>query len=273
MAEIIPSEAELQFLRLIEDLPPGSGGRFSMDDSRPFLNLRDAQLYCESSSCDRKMFFTPSTEILALNKADCRFITYKCRHCSKTQKLFALAITPPDGITKIGEHPPFGPPAPSKLVTLLGPDRDLLLKARAAESQGFGIGSYAYYRRIVERQKDRIFDRLIDVAKRIGSPREMLDQLEEAKQETQFTKGIDHIKSAIPEVLKIDGHNPLTLLHSALSQGIHDQDDATCLQLAGDIRRVLTRFAERMAEVLKDDQELNESVKRLAGKRQGSAST
>ncbi len=30
---------------------------------------------------------------------------------------------------------------------------------------------------------------------------------------------------AIPAVLLIDGHNPLTLLHDLLSEGIHELDD------------------------------------------------
>jgi hypothetical protein len=94
-----------------------------------------------------------------------------------------------------------------------------------------------------------------------------LAELEAAKKETQFTKAIEQIKSAIPDVLKVQGQNPLTLLHSALSEGIHALDDATCLEIASDIRLVLDELAERMAAALKEDAEIAQAVSRLMARR------
>ena len=81
--------------------------------------------------------------------------------------------------------------------------------------------------------------------------------------ETQFSRAIDDVKDAIPPVLRISGHNPLTLLHSALSQGLHARTDQECLEIAGSIRVVLTELAERIGQVLKDQAELNAAVTRL----------
>jgi len=67
--------------------------------------------------------------------------------------------------------------------------------------------------------------------------------------ETQFSKAIETIKAAIPESLLIDGHNPLTLLHDALSEGLHAQTNEDCLELATSIRVVLTELAERIPVV------------------------
>lgn len=50
----------------------------------------------------------------------------------------------------------------------------------------------------------------------------------------------------IPQTLLINGHNQLTLLHSALSEGLHDQTDEKCLELATSIRVVLTDLADRL---------------------------
>ena len=67
-----------------------------------------------------------------------------------------------------GEYPPFGERTPAKVITMIGPDRDLFLNGRRAENHGLGIGASAYYRRVVENQKDRIFDMIIEAAEATG---------------------------------------------------------------------------------------------------------
>src|SRR5438046_8892096 len=84
----------------------------------------------------------------------------------------------------------------------------------------------------------------------------ILQLFEKAAKETQFSKAIDDIKTAIPQVLLIDGHNPLTLLHAALSEGLHGATDEDCLETATSIRVVLTELAERITIALKDLKEL-----------------
>ena len=71
------------------------------------------------------------------------------------------------------------------------------------------------------------------------------------------------MKDALPETLLIRGQNPLTLLHSALSGGIHGKNDEECLELAHAVRVVLIEFAEKMAAALNDEAELGAAVARL----------
>jgi hypothetical protein len=68
--------------------------------------------------------------------------------------------------------------------------------------------------------------------------------------------------------LLINGHNPLTLLYSALSIGIHEQTDEKCLELAHDVRVVLIELSERFGQALKDEAELDSAVSRLMKARQ-----
>ena len=70
-------------------------------------------------------------------------------------------------------------------------------------------------------------------------------------------------KDSIPQALLIKGHNPLRLLHSALSDGLHDRDDAYCLEQASSIRVVLAELSERLAQALKDEAELNRALSHL----------
>jgi hypothetical protein len=91
----------------------------------------------------------------------------------------------------------------------------------------------------------------------------MRKKLSAAAKETQFSKAVGDIKGAIPDVLKIDGHNPLTLLHKALSEGLHDRSEEECLELASSIRVVLSELADRIGQALKDEKELQDAVSRL----------
>lgn len=166
-------------------------------------------------------------------------------------------------IYKYGEYPSFGPPTPARVISILGPEKDYYLKGRRAENQGLGLGAFAYYRRVVESQKNRLLDEIIRVGGLIGASQEMLDDLKQAREETQFTAAVAAIKHGFPSALLPDGHNPLMLLHKALSEGLHAQTDDECLSLATSIRVVLADLADRLGHALKDRSELKAAVSKL----------
>lgn len=118
---------------------------------------------------------------------------------------------------------------------------------------------------VKEWRKGRLIEEIGRVARRLGAKPEVLATFEAATNETQFSKAIDVIKDAIPESLLIDGHNPLKLLHTALSKGLHDdmKDDEACLEIAQSIRLVLTELAERISTALKDQAELTDALNRI----------
>jgi hypothetical protein len=115
----------------------------------------------------------------------------------------------------------------------------------------------------VEDQKNRIIGEIVKVAETIGAPPETISALNDAQREQQFSKAIEKIKGAIPQRLLIDGQNPLSLLHSALSKGLHGLTDEKCLELATDVRLVLAELSELLGHALKDERELKEAVARL----------
>lgn len=236
----------------------------------------DLQLHCDSDLCNGKRVFRSSSNP-GLIQSDWQrfFLVYVCRNCGRKQKIYALLGQHTTGnqghLHKIGEYPAFGPPVPSRVISLIGPDRDLFLQGRRCENQGLGIGAFAYYRRVVENQWHRIVEETIRVSERVGASKAVVDTLKRAATETQFSKAVEIVKSAIPEVLMISGHNPLTLLHSALSEGLHERTDEECLGLAQSVRVVLTELAERMGDALKDEVELRDALGRLLTRSQGSS--
>ena len=126
-----------------------------------------------------------------------------------------------------------------------------------------GIGAFVYYRRVIENQKNRIFDKIISSLKKIGGHVELINELEAAKKEIQFSKAVESIKHSFPDSLLINQQNPLTLLHSALSQGLHEKSDSECLDISQSIRIVLVEFSIKLSQVLKESNELKKAVTKI----------
>jgi hypothetical protein len=257
-----PDAVTLPFVRsfaaFLESTPPDTMETVTgLYDDTPsgnsYLKTPEINLYCENGRCSGvRVFHSKSSSISLLTDFEYEFVRYECRNCAKSRKNFALLVLKSTNrVLKLGEYPPFGPPVPARVITLVGSDRELFLKGRRAELRGLGIGAFAYYRRVVEDKKGAIIEEIGKVAKRLGAPNEIVALFAEAQAETQFSNAIDKVKAAIPQSLLINGHNPLVLLHSALSKGMHAGTDEECLELATSIRLILIDLAERMATALK----------------------
>jgi hypothetical protein len=153
------------------------------------------------------------------------------------------------------------------LIKLIGPERELFLKGRRCENQGLGIGAFAYYRRVVENQKSRILGEIIKVSEKLNIPSEHTSILKAAQKETQFSRAMESVKDVVPQSLLINGYNPMLLLHKALSQGLHNQTDESCLENASSIRIVLAELADKLSQALRDEAELNNALTRLMAKK------
>lgn len=270
---------ELTQREFLERVPPGTKVNvtdLAAEDRQGTVRIRTPEIELHCPQCNGQRFFaaTEAEKYIGNFEPFDAFLTYVCRNCRKSQKTYAITARFDKtilkwSVSKYGEYPSFGPPTPARTITLIGPDRDQLLKGRRCENQGLGVGAFVYYRRVVENQKNRIFDEIIRVSKHLSSDEQLTKELEAAKQEIQFTKSVEAIKHALPQSLLINGHNPLQLLHSALSAGVHELSDEGCLELASSIRVVLIELAERLSQAMKDEAELNEAVNRLTHKKQG----
>ena len=161
---------------------------------------------------------------------------------------------------KLGEWPPFGPKVSARVISILGENKDLFLMGRRAEIHGLGIGALAYYRKVVERQKNQIIDEIIRVVRRTGSSETLIVKLKSAKMEKGFTDAVELISDALPQALLIGGYNPLALMDQAISKGIYVQNDADALKLATALRRILSELAERVVRAREDKTDMDEAV-------------
>lgn len=196
------------------------------------------------------------------------FLIYTCHDCREYQKRYCLFSGPYDdkgnGIAvKAGEFPELDIAIPSTLPKLFGEDYPYFIKGLKCEKKGLGVGAYVYYRRVVENQKNRMLEAILRVAQKLGAKPEVIQALDEATRETQFGRAVDKVKGILPESLLVDGHNPFTLIHKALSIGIHNETDETCLTLAHSVRMVLTDLSERIKSALSEQKEIQSAVSSL----------
>jgi hypothetical protein len=277
----VKADTSFTFQEFLERVPPGRstrvtklGGiptfsRLANEPSGYTIHLPEIELHCDEEPCGGIRSFKPFIPKIdiSIRGPESRFLLYVCKNCEGSLKEFALRLRLDDGSEgdgfKFGELPEFGPPLPPRLVTLIRPQRDLFAKGRRCENQGLGIASFAYYRRVIENQKGHIIDELVRACRRMNADSALIKDLMEAKKETQFDKAVGTIKHVLPIGLLIKGNNPLTLIHNALSRGLHAQTDEECLELATSIRLVMIEFADRLGQVMREQAELDNAVVRL----------
>jgi hypothetical protein len=262
--------------RLIPFDSRGSGsGRSGVPPSPPSkfaVPLPDLKLHCSSTKCGGLFWFKPTGGSTSLNLIELmvgetskRFVDYVCKSCEKTQKTYAVwfRLKSAGGqllAYKFGEDPDYAPPLPARVLRLVQSDADLFKKGWKAEKLGFGICAFTYYRRIVENHKNELFDKIIEIAEDEQLVADKIAALRHARDHTQFSQSMDAIKEAIPESLKMLGHNPLSLLHDAFSKGVHELSDEQCLKRAHAVRTILIGLAERFARIRAENDELKQAL-------------
>lgn len=151
-----------------------------------------------------------------------------------------------DGFTwKVGQTPAWEIDIDKNLEKALGKDIDLYKKGLVSESQSYGIGSYAYFRRVTENVIDEL----------LNSITTLIDEKDKEKYEKALLKvkntmvtetKIELVQSLLPLSLQPNGINPLKSLHATLSDGIHNKTDDECLELADTIKTILIYLLEEI---------------------------
>jgi len=242
----------------------GYGVELALIKTTPVLKLFCAECYVLRNFDGEWTIYSRLRQSSSLND----FLVYLCRDCKKGMKHYSLisSYIDADGngqALKVGEYPELSIKIPSSLPKLLGKDYPYFIKGLKCEKQGLGVAAYAYYRRVVENQKNRLLKEILKVSAKLGADEAITNNLEAAIKEVQFSKAIDIAKESMPESLLIDGHNPFKLLHRVLSIGIHNQPDESCLEIAHNIRIVLTDLSVRIKAALGERNDLKASVASL----------
>lgn len=282
MAEKIEQKSLAELLKLTPPGGPYAVPDFTYIDENNEWSLSQPalQMYCYSEACAGYRFFdlSSSSHLHPATTVQYIFMTYKCRNCRKSPKTFALRAMSidsgsPSVVIKLGEFPFYGTHVSAKLLNLIEPNREIFLQGHRAETAGFGIGAFSYYKRVVETQRNNFIREIGKIAGQFGADEQVLAQYEKAEKEIKFIQAVEEIKGLIPHSLLIHGQNPLRLLHNALAEGFHAQTDKECLEIAASIRIILTELAERISSALQDNGELSSAVNRLINPQRKSSQT
>ena len=159
-------ENRITFKEFLESIPPYReieisdlnifNGILEIRSGKISSNYPDIEIECPI--CRGKRFFSKTDYLSEFPNSDSSKtsgIVYTCKNCEEAQKIYTLKFIQlseelktrfiPGKIMKVGEYPPFGDSIPSKVISLVGKERDFFLKGRRCENQSLGIGAYAYY--------------------------------------------------------------------------------------------------------------------------------
>ncbi|GAB5497028.1 MAG: hypothetical protein Phyf2KO_21080 [Phycisphaerales bacterium] len=224
-------------------------------------------MHCGSEECgDIRVFRTAQKSIYFHNTITVQSLNYLCSNCRKTAKYYAIAgidNEPDYYLAKLGELPRLEPPTPNSLLNTLGDTKPLFLNGRRCELLGMGIGAFTYYRRVLEGLTSTLISKSIQIAELTSSNTSVIDQLKEAQGIARFKDSLKTAGDAIPDALKINGESPLELLYKALSDGLHNNNDSDCLEIAHDIRLILIETSTRIKNAVSDDREIKAAIERL----------
>lgn len=194
-------------------------------------------------------------------------LLYGCTHCERHLQHFYIRVDDKkETYMKVGQYPAWQTQSDPEIERLLGDHASLYKKGLVCESQGYGIGAFGYYRRIVEEIIDQLLDEISDLI-----PPEEIEVYHAAVERTKQTRvtqeKIDLVKDLLPGILRPQGMNPLTQLHSALSEGLHAGSDEECLDLAETIRSILVYLVNQIMASRASRIQFSESMRKLLDKR------
>jgi hypothetical protein len=173
-------------------------------------------------------------------------LLYECQSCRKFTRQFQIYVSPDlDYFYKFGQYPEWEIKLDKNLEKTLGQHAKTFRKGLVCESQGYGIGAFAYFRRITEEIIDELLYSISDLID-VEHKDKYLAALEATKKTRVTQEKIDLVKDLLPSILRPNGVNPLGVLHSELSEGLHANADENCLENASHIKDILTFFINQI---------------------------
>lgn len=194
-------------------------------------------------------------------------LRYLCQSCKSFERRFFVHINKElNTMYKVGQYPEWEIKMDRNIEKTLNKHASTFRKGLVCESQGYGVGAFAYYRRITEEIIDELLDSILELIEEEHIA-EYKDALEKTKSTRVTQEKIDLIKDLLPTILKPNGMNPLGVLHSELSEGLHAESDEACLENANHIKSILTFLINQIIQSKESARGFTESMKSLLDKK------
>ena len=168
-------------------------------------------------------------------KTGTSYFEFTCVSCRKAKREYLVEQIVGEeiiGIQKYGERPRKPLTRDRVLQRFLKDDLKNYEKAIVCLSHEYGVAAFAYFRRVIENNINRLLDLVQEDAQSSTSGAEIISALAELRKESPMSEKIRIANHALPEHLKPDGLNPLGRLYQVLSEGVHNLSDEECLDRA-----------------------------------------
>lgn len=178
------------------------------------------------------------------------YFRFSCVSCRKSHREYLVEqILDEENIRlqKYGELPRSKFIRNRVLQKFLKDDLDNYEKAIVCLSHEYGVAAFAYYRRVVENNINRLLDLVQEDAQSSGGDQATLDAIGELRKDTPMSAKIKVANLALPNHLKPDGLNPLGRLYQVLSEGVHSLSETECLVKAKATSECLTFLVSELA--------------------------
>ena len=125
----------------------------------------------------------------------------------------------------------------------------------------FGIGSFAYFRRIIEKELIRIIKDIQTLPS--SHNKEIGELLKKHNSDPRISTIYENIFPHLPNSLKELGNNPIKLLYNQTSEGLHSLSEEECYKKAKGIRKLLDFVIKKINEEKSEIKDLRDTIKDL----------
>jgi len=199
-------------------------------------------------------------------------VTASCQFCGSKMEfllnLFTLVPGTENGpfpevyLRKFGQFPAIQRNPEKEVYNYLQEsDRDFYNRALANLSIGYGIGAYAYLRRIVENEIKRIVSDIADL--NYPGVEKVKIAWTNYQSNHQMNTLIHSIGQFLPSSLKEVGDNPIKALYQQASGGIHEFSEQECLDKAKHIDTLLQYVIKRISSLKLEFEQVKDALKAL----------
>ena len=175
------------------------------------------------------------------------FTCVSCRKSKREYHVEQIVDEKTIRLQKYGERPKKQLERNPVLQRFLRDDLNNYEKAVACLSNGYGVAAFAYFRRIVENNINRLLDLVQEDAKSSSEDTQVTAALAELRKNSPMNKKIEIANHVLPAHLNPDGLNPLSRLYQVLSEGVHNLPEDECLSKARETSECLAYLVSELA--------------------------
>lgn len=169
-------------------------------------------------------------------------VAKQCTGCEESAYEFICWVevnTEKGWARKVGQVPPWTKQLDKTFKKALGSDAELYQRALDCISRSYGLGACAYLRRLVEHQIDPILRLILKVNEAAGADGSQLDEIRATIKGKNFDEKASLAYRVAPSTLIVEGTNPIKIIYSHFSAGVHTLDEEPALRVATEIATAL----------------------------------